>query len=130
MVVSISSKNAMRKALAKLGRRALSEIGTIVITPYVLRHQALADIKATVGAGEVVSAAAGHCSDWTQARYGRVEHGRKRKGFLGANSSRQPRTSNVARAHALAAARRERSLIGANPDEKMTPLTILFMAPK
>src|SRR5664279_992028 len=43
LVVSISSKNAMRKALAQLGRRALPEIGDIVITPYVLRHQALAD---------------------------------------------------------------------------------------
>lgn len=116
MVVCISSKNAVRKAIAKLGQRALPELD-IVITPYVLRHQVLADIKATVGAGSEVAAAAGHCTDRTQSRYGRAEHGRKRKGFLGAKSSRQPRASNIARAHALAAARRERSLIGTRPDE-------------
>jgi hypothetical protein len=116
VVVSITSKNAVRKAIAKLGQRALPELD-IVITPYVLRHQALADIKATVGAGSEVAAAAGHCTDRTQSRYGRAEHGRKRKGFLGAVSSRQPRTSNVARAHALAAARRERTLTGPKLDD-------------
>jgi hypothetical protein len=104
---------------------ALPEIGDIVITPYVLRHQALADIKVTVGAGAEAAAAAGHCTDRTQVRYGRTEHGRKRKGFLGAKSLRQPRTSNVVRAHALADAQRERSLNGAKPDEEeMAPLTI------
>jgi hypothetical protein len=76
----------------------------VVITPYVLRHQALADIKATVGGGEEVAAAAGHCTDRTQSHYGRAEHGRQRKGFLGAKSIRRPRTSNVARARELAEA--------------------------
>jgi hypothetical protein len=67
MVVSLRSKNAMRKSLAHLGRRALPEVA-VAITPYVLRHQIIA---ATVGAGTEVAAAAGHRTDRTQARYGR-----------------------------------------------------------
>jgi hypothetical protein len=118
IVVSISSKNAMRKSLARLGRRALPELKHVVITPYVIRNQVLADIKATVGAGEETASAAGHCTDRMQSHYGRVEHGRKRKGFLGATSSRKPRASNVARAKELAAQRRERALSSARPEEE------------
>jgi len=43
-VVSTESKNAVRKAIAKLGCKALSEIGDITITPYVPRHQLIADL--------------------------------------------------------------------------------------
>jgi hypothetical protein len=57
-VVSIQSKNAMRKALARLGRRALPEVED-VITRYVIRHQVLADTKATSGEGEQVAAVGG-----------------------------------------------------------------------
>jgi hypothetical protein len=124
IVVSISSKNAMRKSLARLGRRVLPELKHVVITPYVIRNQVLADIKTIVGAGEEAASAAGHCTDYTQSYYGRVEHGRKRKGFLGATSSRKPRASNVARAKELAAQRRERALSSARPEEEMVTPTI------
>ncbi|MDQ2079051.1 hypothetical protein RA307_02575 [Xanthobacteraceae bacterium Astr-EGSB] len=107
MVVSISSKNAMRKALERLGKRALPEV-PVTITPYVFRHQAIADLKATVGAGGDVAVAAGHCTDRTQSHYGRVEHGRKSKGFIGVKSSRKPQVGNVERGAELAANRRAR----------------------
>ncbi|MCK9913552.1 hypothetical protein MXD81_30655 [Microbacteriaceae bacterium K1510] len=109
-VVSLRSKNAMRKGLARLGRRALPEVG-VVITAYVLRHQAVADLKATVGAGTEVAVAAGHCTDRTQARYGRAEHGKTRKGFMSANSARSPRVGNVERGYALSKTRRLKSSV-------------------
>jgi hypothetical protein len=104
IVVSMRATNPMRKSLGKLGREAFPGI-KVVITPNVIRAQLIADLKATTGAGEQVAAAAGHSTDRTQARYGRVEHGRKRKGFRGAVSARQPTTGNVARAHQLGKAR-------------------------
>ena len=125
IVVSISGKNKMRKALAQLGRLALPKIKKVVITPYVIRNQLIADIKATVGAGAEVAAAANHCNDRTQAKYGRAEHGRRRKGYLGVVSMRAPRAGNVARAKELAAQRCERPSSGAPPEaEEMTPPTI------
>ncbi|MGL3108204.1 hypothetical protein [Bradyrhizobium sp. BR 1432] len=101
IVVSTNSKNAVRKALAKLGSKALPEIGDVVITPYVLRHQLIADLKAIFGGGDQVAAAAGHSTDRTQARYGHVRHGRKRKGYLGVKAARQPSCENVERARQL-----------------------------
>jgi hypothetical protein len=106
LVVSLSSKNAMRKSLARLGARALPEVD-VVITAYVIRNQAIADLKATVGAGGEVAAAAGHCVDRTQAKYGCAVHGKPRKGFIGVVSARPPRADNVDRAHSLATARRQ-----------------------
>lgn len=105
LVVSLCSTSPMRKALARFARRALPEVRA-KITPYVFRHQVIADLKATLGAGAEVAAAAGHCTDRTQARYGRVQHGRKRGGIVGVRSRRAPRAENVARAHALAGKRR------------------------
>jgi hypothetical protein len=94
IVVAVDNKNAMRKALGRLGQRVFPEFeGNI--TAYVIRNQVMADLKATVGAGETVAASAGQCTDRTQSYYGRAEHGRKRKGFLGAISARQPRTGNI-----------------------------------
>jgi hypothetical protein len=101
IVLSTESKNAVRKALAKLGSKALPEIGDVVITPYVLRHQLIADLKAIFGGGEQVAAAAGHSTDRTQALYGHVQHGRKRKGYLGIKAARQPRCENVERGRQL-----------------------------
>jgi hypothetical protein len=120
LVVSLRSKNAMRKSLGRLGARALPEVN-VVITPYVLRNQLIADLKATVGAGGEVAAAAGHCIDRTQAKYGRVAHGRKRKGYLGVTSAGKPSAGNVARAHTLAAARRPRESTDIPPDEGSGP---------
>jgi hypothetical protein len=100
IVVSIQSKDAVRKAIMRLGRRALPEV-EVTITPYVLRHQRLADLKATFGGGEEVAAAAGHCTDRTQAHYGSVQHGRKLKGYISITAARPPRCGNVERARQL-----------------------------
>jgi hypothetical protein len=107
LVISIASKNAVRKALAVLGRKALPEINE-TITPYVIRHQVIADLKITFGAGEEVAAAAGHGTDRTQAKYGCFQHGRKRKGYLGITSARKPRAGNVERVRQLSEALRRR----------------------
>jgi hypothetical protein len=98
-VISLTGANAMRKALAKLGHKVLGEV--VVVTGYLFRHQYLADLKATVGAGATVAAAAGHCTDRTQSRYGRVEHGRRRDEFISVVASRIPKGGNVARASSL-----------------------------
>jgi hypothetical protein len=105
LVISVHSKNASRKKLWRLGRIALPECG-VSITPNVCRHQVIADFKVTLGAGASVAAAAGQSTDRTQAKYGNVSHGRKRKGLIGVESARTPRADNVARAHGLAAKRR------------------------
>jgi hypothetical protein len=91
--------------LGLLGTHALSEYG-VAITPYVCREQAIADFKVTLGAGAAVAAAAGQGTDRTQAKYGNVSHGRKRKGLIGVESARTPRTGNIARVRDLAAKRR------------------------
>src|SRR5260221_7426332 len=57
------------------------------------------------GGGEDVAAAAGHCTDRTQAHYGRVQHGRKRKGYLSITAARPPRCDNVERARQLSRAK-------------------------
>jgi len=103
IVVSLDNKNAMRKSLRRLGRRVFPELDE-TITAYVIRHQVLADLKATAGAGETVAGAAGQCTDRTQSLYGRVEHGRHRKGFIGVTSARTPRVGNAARGAALKSA--------------------------
>jgi len=84
----------------RLGKIALPDC-TMIITPNVFRNQAIADWKATVGAGIAVAAACGHCTDRTQAKYGRVQHGRRRRGLIGVASKVTPRTGNVARAFEL-----------------------------
>jgi hypothetical protein len=100
IIVSIESKDAVRKAIARLGRKALPELD-VAITPYLIRHQRLADFKATFGAGELVASAAGHSTDRTQAKYGSVQHGRKLKGYISIVAVRPPRCGNVERARRL-----------------------------
>jgi hypothetical protein len=100
IIVSIESKDAVRKAIVRLGRKALPEL-EVAITPYVLRHQRLADLKATFGAGELVASAGGHSTDRTQAKYGSVQHGRKLKGYISIVALRAPRCGNVERARQL-----------------------------
>lgn len=114
LVISSTSKNAVRKAIDVLGGKALPE-SDVTVTPYVMRHQVIADLKATFGGGEEVAAAAGHGTDRTQARYGRVQHGRKRKGYLAITAARPPRVGNVERVRQLAeikTLRRQRSRTG------------------
>lgn len=108
LLITIRSKNASRKKWALLGRHALPECD-VTITCLVCRHQALADFKATLGAGAEVAVAAGHCTDRTQAKYGYAAHGRKLKGLIGVESPRTPRAGNVARGKQLAAKRRLKS---------------------
>lgn len=100
MVITLNSKDASRKKLARLGGVALPDCA-VTITPYVFRHQVVADLKATLGAGGDVAAAAGHCTDRSQSHYGRVEHGRKRRGLIAVESSRSPRVGNIDRVRAL-----------------------------
>lgn len=118
LVVSMAGTNPMRKALGRLGRAVFPELQGVVISAYVCKHQLLADLKATVGAGGEVASAAGHITDRTQAGYGRVEYGRRLKGFNWAKSSRPPATSNVARAHALGKVRRQQSIFDTKPDNE------------
>jgi hypothetical protein len=97
MVVSIESKNAVRKAIKVLGEKALPE-SDVTITPYVMRHQLIADLKKTFGAGEEAASAAGHGTQRTQSKYGYIQHGRKRRGYVAIISARKPRFGNVERA--------------------------------
>ena len=100
MVVSIESKNAIRKAIKLLGEKALPK-SNVTITPSVMRHQLIADLKRTFGAGEEVASASGHGTERTQAKYGYIQHGRKRKGYIQISSARKPRAGNVERARQL-----------------------------
>jgi hypothetical protein len=100
MVVSLDSKEASRKRLLRLGKAALPGCD-VNITPYVFRNQVIADFKATIGAGAGVAAACGHCTDRTQARYGYVQHGRRRRGLIGVASQIAPRTGNITRTRNL-----------------------------
>lgn len=108
IVISLPGTNGMRKAVEKLGRKALGD--GVKITPYVFRQQAIADLKKTFGAGAVVAAAAGHSTDRTQSHYGRVEHGRRRPDLLGVTAKREPRVGNIERTRALSDARRSTML--------------------
>ena len=90
LVVSIESKNALRKAMTKLGAKTFPTIEDN-ITPNVARHQLIADMKKTFGAGEIVAAAAGQGTERTQSRYGYYQHGRKRRGYVSVVTARPPR---------------------------------------
>jgi hypothetical protein len=104
--VLIPGKNIFRKSLARLGKRVFPEL-SITITPYVVRAQVIADYKATFGAGGEVAAACGHCTDRTQSRYGRVEHGRRRNGIIKVLSRRPPRVGHASRASTIGTLNRD-----------------------
>lgn len=92
-VITISSVDALRKAIARAGKRAKMPCG---VSPYTFRHQCIADAKATLGAGPAVAAAAGHSSLRSQAKYGRVEHGRRGgSGLIAARADRPPREPSI-----------------------------------
>ena len=90
LVVSIESKNALRKAMTKLGAKTFPTIGDN-ITPNLARHQLVADMKKTFGAGAKVAAAAGQGTERTQSRYGYYQHGRTRRGYVSVVAARPPR---------------------------------------
>lgn len=101
MIVAIKSKNAVRKAFGRLGKKAFPNV-KVALTPYLFRHQFVADLKATCGAGEAVAAAVGHSIDSTQTHYGRRESGNRRRGIIRIQSARRPRPGNIARSRNLA----------------------------
>jgi len=110
IVVSTKSKNAFRKALAKLGSKALPELGAgVQITAYVFRHQVIADMKKTFGGGEEVAAAAGQGTDRTQSHYADIKYGRTRKGYISIKAARRPRCGNVERGRQLSRAKAPRA---------------------
>jgi len=77
-----------------------------MLTPYVFRHQLIADFKKTLGGGEDVAAAAGQGIDSTQSHYAGAVYGRKREGMISITALRRPRCGNVERAHSLGRRRR------------------------
>lgn len=87
VMLTVSSVGALRKSVARAGKRAKMPTP---ISPYTFRHQFVADAKATLGAGAAVAAGAGHSSVRSQSRYGRVEHGRRGGGGLIATSAEKP----------------------------------------
>ena len=74
--VNIKSAKAFSGAMRAAGKREWPE-RPASITPYCLRHQAAADMKAagTLSSGDI-SAALGHCSDVTKSTYGHAAMGR------------------------------------------------------
>ena len=110
IVICTESKNAVRKAMAKIGKRALAELGNVVLTPYVFRHQLIADFKKTLGGGEDVAAAAGQGTDSTQSHYAGAASGRERRWdhqrFTALRSSALRQQSK--RARAVGACRRDK----------------------
>jgi hypothetical protein len=109
LAVSVDSKNGLRKAMSKLGAKVFPAIeGNI--TPNVARHQLIADLKKTFGAGEIVAAAAGQGTERTQSRYGYYQHGRKRRGYVAVVAARPPRTGFIGRVRRLKSAASNRSL--------------------
>jgi len=104
-VVTIASTDAFRKALVRLGERVFRDVA-VSITPYVVRNQVVADLKATYGAGREVAIAAGHGTDKTQSHYGHQQHGRKLVGYMRIEAAREPRTGSIDRARQLPHRRR------------------------
>lgn len=100
LIVSVGSKNGLRKAMSKLGMKVFPTIEDN-ITPNVARHQLIADMKTTFGAGEIVAAAAGHGTERTQSRYGYYQHGRKRRGYISVVATRPPRAGFIGRVRQL-----------------------------
>ena len=74
--VGIKSAKAFSGAMRAAGKREWPG-RPASITPYCLRHQAAADMKAagTLSSGDI-SAALGHCSDVTKSTYGHAAMGR------------------------------------------------------
>ncbi len=107
VVVSVESKNGLRKAMSKLGAKVFPTIEEN-ITPNLARHQLIADMKKTFGAGEIVAAAAGHGTERTQSRYGHYQHGRKRRGYVSVAAARSPDVGFIERVRRLKSGGRNR----------------------
>jgi hypothetical protein len=104
LTISSVSKNAVRKAMEPLGKKALPGVN-VTVTPYLLRNQKIADFKVTFPGGPEASTGAGHGSGRSRAKYGFMQHGRKLEGYS-VTAKRQPRCDNVERAHQLSASKK------------------------
>lgn len=98
LLICFESKDSFRRSICDIGKAAFPDMSQS-LSPSVYRHQAIADLKATFGAGEIVAAAGGHRSDRMQSKYGFECHGRKRYGIISIKSLKMPRTGNIERAH-------------------------------
>lgn len=107
--IETPSTNLFHKALLQLGTKTFPGLG-INVTAYLIRAQVVADLKATFGAGGMVAVLCGHGTDRTQSKYGRVEHGRQRRGIIAVRSVRMPKTGHATRAAMLRDARRDARL--------------------
>lgn len=78
--IGVDNAKAFSGAMRAAGKREWPKRKTTV-TPYCMRHQAAADMKAvgTMSSGDI-SAALGHVSDVTKSTYGHANMGRKRGG--------------------------------------------------
>lgn len=76
----VENAKAFSGAMRAAGKREWPK-RTSTVTPYCMRHQAAADMKAagTMSSGEI-SAALGHVSDVTKSTYGHATMGRKKGG--------------------------------------------------
>lgn len=98
MIVSIANASNFSKAMSNAGTRIWPRRKTS-ITPYCMRHQAAADMKAS---GELsssdISAALGHVSDVTKSTYGHLRMG-KRGGVAPSSvlAARPVKTSEVSK---------------------------------
>ena len=78
--IDVDNAKAFSGAMRAAGKREWPR-RTATVTPYCMRHQAAADMKAagTLSGGEI-SAALGHVSDVTKSTYGHANMGRKSGG--------------------------------------------------
>lgn len=91
LVVTVSSEDGFRKALAVVGKRALPMFDPNV-SPYLIRHQMLADLKVTLKDARSVAAASGHGSLRSQHAYADARYGRQRAGYKEIRADRAPKS--------------------------------------
>jgi integrase len=96
IVVSATSGDALRKAVERAGRKAFPRLKA-AITPYVLRHAFVSDLKATFSDPATIAAAAGQQSDATQSIYGIRLRGRRRTDIAEVFGSQAVRRTGKAR---------------------------------
>ena len=120
LVVWVASADAFRKAFERLARRTFPWL-KVSITPYVARHDAIADCKLTYGAGEMPPSFAGQRSVETPAKYAGPHLARGRRKFVHIWAAEPIRPSRrLTRAIALGQQRRAKG-VHAQPDDVPSP---------
>ena len=100
LIVAIQSRDALRKAVERAGRKAFPWFRGAV-TPYVCRHIFFADMKKTFGAGPETARGGGHRNEGSQSSYGLHQQGRRRPGIVAVVSSDPVRVGQIAKARDL-----------------------------